>query len=88
MAKGNHPFILGAADAGKMMPHGTPTGPVKHVSSTGARLSNAAPNFPLGRASSGRKENGKGAIQRAAGRKLFNNSSSKAPGTATYRRNQ
>lgn len=86
MAKGNHPFILGAADAGKMIPHGTPTGPETKASTTGARLSDGAPNFKQGRASSGRKENGKGAIQRAAGRRLFTGSS-KAPGTATYKRN-
>jgi len=87
MAKGNHPFTLGAAHAGSVHPS-TPKGPVVNRPTTGARLSDGAPNFSMGRASSGHKENGKGAIQRAAGRKLFNNSSSKAPGTATYRRNQ
>jgi len=90
MSEAIHPFVPGEAAAQSMIPKGIHDTDARIKNSrkdtTGARLADAAGSYPNGIAE-GPQPDGMAALQRAAKARLTGNSSSTAPGTATYRRN-
>lgn len=87
MPTGNNiPFMPGDYSAESYMGLNGRSGEPRK-STVGARPSDGAPNFTDGLAGNTKTKSGLPALQRAAKRRLSSNVGSKAPGTATYKRN-